>query len=182
MLGILGRSGRCFAALSMTGSGCRADRESSLALCGVHVLESADEFYRLRTSTVMAEYHRAAHEPAPLHVWQDVIDRYPEMRFWVAYNKTVPIEMLETLARDADWRVRHMVAEKRKLPEHLQLLLAHDSHESVRARITYNAKATRRALELLKNDPWEPARVRAQERLARGDFVSPPPGGDQTEP
>jgi hypothetical protein len=153
----------------MTESGRRTDCETCLVPCGVYVIESADEFYRLRTSTVMAEYLRAAHEPAPLHVWQDVIDRYPEMRFWVAYNKTVPIEMLEILARDADSHVRHMVAEKRKLPEHLQLLLARDSDESVRARIAYNAKVTRRALELLKDDPWEP--------LARGDFVSPAPGG-----
>ena len=130
----------------------------------------------------MAEYHRAAHEPAPLHVWQDVVDRYPEMRFWVAHNKTVPIEMLEVLAHDSDWRVRSMVAGKRKLPEHLQLLLARDSHESVRARIAYNAKATRRALELLKDDTWEPASMRAQERLARGEFFSPASGGNQPEP
>ena len=80
------------------------------------MIQSAAEFIRLRCSSDPEEYRRAAHEDAPDHVWQEVIDRHPEMRFWVAHNKTVPLWALKKLARDRDPRVRGMVAMKRKLP------------------------------------------------------------------
>jgi hypothetical protein len=74
-----------------------------------HVIESAEEFVRLRTSEEPDKYHRAAHEEATVETWLQVIERYPEMRFWVANNKTVPLEVLEVLRQDADARVRSMV-------------------------------------------------------------------------
>lgn len=54
------------------------------------MIESADEFVRLRTSADPAEYQRAARDDATERTWRDVIARFPEMRFWVAQNKTVP--------------------------------------------------------------------------------------------
>lgn len=135
------------------------------------MIESADEFARLRWSDDPAEYGRAAHEPAPLEVWQDVIARFPELRQWVAHNKTVPHEILAELATDPDASVRYFVAMKRKLALELQLRLATDPDDSVRAGIANNAKASRAALELLAEDPWHVIAERARERLAAGRFV-----------
>ncbi|MGO4249462.1 hypothetical protein AB4Y87_19790 [Paenarthrobacter sp. RAF54_2] len=78
------------------------------------MIQSAAEFVRLRSSEDPAEYHRAAHEEADVSVWLDVIDKYPDMRFWVAHNKTVPLEILELLASDPDVRVRSFVATKER--------------------------------------------------------------------
>jgi hypothetical protein len=81
------------------------------------MLNSAEQFRSLRESDDPNEYRRAAHDEAPIEVWLDVVARMSDMRFWVAQNKTVPIEVLEQLADDPDPRVRGMVAGKRKLPE-----------------------------------------------------------------
>jgi hypothetical protein len=76
------------------------------------VIESADEFIRLRTSDDPAEYRRAAHDEGSESTWRDVIERFPDMRFWVAQNKTVPLSILETLRTDPDEQVRSMVRAK----------------------------------------------------------------------
>jgi hypothetical protein len=76
------------------------------------VIESADEFVRLRASDDHAEYSRAAHEGATMATWFEVIDRYPDMGFWVAQNKSVPLPVLEVLRHDADPQVRSMVRAK----------------------------------------------------------------------
>jgi len=110
------------------------------------VITSAEEFVRLRESEWSQDYQRAAHEEAPLEVWLNVVDWYPSMRFWVAQNKTVPIRVLEILARDTDPHVRGMVAAKRKLTPELQILLAGDPDDGVRDRLANNAKVTREAL------------------------------------
>lgn len=78
-----------------------------------YVISSADEFVRLRDSADPAEYGRAARDEAPLEVWWDVCARFPDYRFWVAQNKTVPLEVLEVLRDDADGLVRWMVCRKR---------------------------------------------------------------------
>ena len=130
-------------------------------------IESADEFYRLRTSSNPAEYNRAAHDTASDDVWREIIAHFPDMRQRVAHNKTVPVSMLEILATDADWRVRHMVALKRKLPEQLQLQLARDKNKGVRRTIACNAKATPRALKMLIDDPVADIREHARSRLQR---------------
>lgn len=116
------------------------------------MIESAEQFQSLRESQRADEYSRAAHDEAPLEVWLDIIDRMPDMRFWVAQNKTVPIPVLENLANDVDSRVRGMVARKRKLPEPLQIILATDSDPAVRCALASSAKLALRALEILADD------------------------------
>lgn len=76
------------------------------------VIESAEEFVRLRNSKDPDEYGRAAHDEASEDVWRDVVERFPDMRFWVAQNKTVPLSILEALRHDPDERVRSMVRAK----------------------------------------------------------------------
>jgi hypothetical protein len=132
------------------------------------MIETAAEFIKLRSSDVPEEYARAAHEEAPLTVWEQVIEEFPEYRFWVAHNKTVPVEILRVLSADPDWKVRGMVASKRKLPEELQLILARDSDENVRHDLACNRKATEAALEILASDSCEDVREKAASRLKEG--------------
>ena len=116
------------------------------------MISSAAEFCRLRESENPEEYHRAAHEEAPIEIWIEVVKRRPDMRFWVAQNKTVPFEVLEILASDADCRVRDMVARKRKITEAIALKLAEDPDETVRAALAINRKLPASALAKLQRD------------------------------
>jgi hypothetical protein len=132
------------------------------------VITSAEEFVRLRESEWPQDYNRAAREEAPLEVWLNIIDWYPAMRFWVAQNKTVPIRVLEILARDANPHVRRMVASKRKLTPELQILLAGDQDEAVRDRIANHPKVTREALERIAQGEPGPAARTAARKLGAG--------------
>ena len=129
------------------------------------VITSAEEFYRLRTSEIKQEYDRAAHDEAPLGVWLEIIQKFPEMHSWVAHNKTVPIEILEVLSRDENPQVRSAAALKRKLPEDIQLLLAQDKDFSVRERLVWNVKATDSVLRILAEDVELQIREKAKARL-----------------
>jgi hypothetical protein len=104
------------------------------------MISSADEFRRLRLASDADDYRRAASDEASDEVWIDVIDRYPDLREWVAHNKTVPLTILRRLAADSDKRVRYVVASKRTLDLPLFEMLACDPDEGVRDRIACNAK------------------------------------------
>lgn len=108
------------------------------------LIRSAEEFARLRKSDHLEEYDRAANDSASIDVWRDVISRYPDMRRWVAHNKTVPIEILAVLARDPDSHVRLMVAMKRKLTLDILERLADDDDESVRLRVAMHRRRHQR--------------------------------------
>ena len=129
------------------------------------MIESAQEFIRLRTSENPDEYNRAAHDSASDVVWREVVAEYPEMRWWVAHNKTVPVSILELLHIDSSADVRCMVARKRKLPEQLQRALAADSEASVRHALACNAKASREVLQTLASDSESFVRDAAIHRL-----------------
>ena len=79
------------------------------------MISSAAEFVQLRTSEDREEYGRAANDPASLQVWLEVVRTHPELKVWVAHNKTIQIEILELLSTDPDSEVRVSVAAKRKL-------------------------------------------------------------------
>lgn len=128
-------------------------------------IQSVEEFVRLRSSEDKAEYDRAAHASAPEAVWLDVVARYPDMRKWVAHNKTVPVTVLDVLASDAEPEVRWTVAMKRKAGPDILGRLATDSDASVRIRVALNAKTPREALERLANDLEEDVAAAARERL-----------------
>jgi hypothetical protein len=130
------------------------------------MIQSAAEFVRLRTSSAKADYDRAATEEAPLEVWRDLIENHPDMKSWVAHNKTVPIEILELLATDRESDVRNAVARKRKLTRALFERLARDADEGVRLAIAYNEKTPDDVLRLLVDDSWDQIAAKAKARLA----------------
>jgi hypothetical protein len=129
------------------------------------MIRDAKEFVQLRTGINPQDYLRAANDSASLEVWRTIVKDYPEMRVWVARNKTVPIEVLQRLAADADPAVRAVVATKNKLPADLMRLLADDTEETVRERLVYNKNALREILERLATDPIHRISLAASERL-----------------
>ena len=142
------------------------------------MIESAQEFIRLRTSTVKAEYDRAAHEPAPLAVWWELVREHPHMRAWIAHNKTVPVEILVALSEDDSAAVRSAVAMKRSAPPAILDRLARDADSSVRQAVAFNAKTPRSVLEILAGDPWDAVADKAKARLAEM-LEAPVPGSDE---
>jgi hypothetical protein len=115
-------------------------------------ISSADEFVRLRTSENLEEHFLAANGSAAEGVWEDVIARFPDMRVWVAHNKTVPLEILRGLAHDPQADVRAAVAMKRKLDDSLFELLSGDRDDSVRLRLACNRKTPSYILARLSSD------------------------------
>ncbi|MCA7996838.1 hypothetical protein [Burkholderia metallica] len=118
------------------------------------MIHSAEEFVALRASSIKDEYDRAATEEAPVSVWKDVIDRFPEYRKWVAHNKTVPLEILTLLCKfEPD--VRRSVAVRRKLSDGLFELLSKDLDAVVRQGIASNKKAPISIIRRLVQDEDE---------------------------
>jgi hypothetical protein len=130
------------------------------------MIQSAEEFVRLRSSGNPAEYLRAATDEAPIEVWREVISNHHEMRSWVAHNKTVPLEILVILARDPSPEVRHTVATKNRLPAELMLEVACDTDQAVRQRIAHNKNAPADVLRKLAQDESPDIAAIAARRLA----------------
>lgn len=129
-------------------------------------IESADEFVRLRSSGDPAMQQLAAHASAKAEVWMDVIERYPNIRFWVAQNKTVPLEVIRKLASDSDYRVRSMIAVKNRTPLDVLEELSRDPDPAVRADVAWNKKTPIDVRRKLLSDPEEIVRDAATRRLA----------------
>ncbi len=132
------------------------------------MIGSAEEFVALRMSEDPEEYSRAAHEDATEEVWLDVISRFPDMRFWVAHNKTVPLSVLCVLSEDPDPKVREMVASKGKADEPLLRKLARDPHGSVRSAVAHNKKASPSVLRMLSDDEWSVVAEAVRARMQSG--------------
>ncbi len=132
------------------------------------MIESPEEFIFLRNSEIQEEYTRASHEDAPEHVWEILIEQHPDMREWVALNKTVPVGILGKLANDINPSIRSTVAMKRKLTLELFRKLAKDDDSSVRHRIACNRKAPREVLEKLSDDLEPFVSEVAKQRLKKG--------------
>jgi hypothetical protein len=118
------------------------------------MIETANEFVLLRTSEDIELYQRAANEPATEDIWQEIIKKHPDMRVWVARNKTVPLSILEILSYDENADVRYAVAMKRKSSQDILQRLAQDPDESVRLRVALNPKTSKAVLEQLPSDQW----------------------------
>jgi hypothetical protein len=116
------------------------------------MIRSAEEFVRLRTSQIPAEQERAGSDDAPVDVWLAVIKQYPDLREWVAHNKTVPLAVLDRLANDPSTAVRFTVAGKRKLSHELQRALMRDSDSSVRHALACNSRCDATVLAVLASD------------------------------
>ena len=61
------------------------------------MINTAEEFNKLRSSKNLDEQHRAGVEEASIETWKEVIIKYPELKQWVIYNKTIPIDLLSCI-------------------------------------------------------------------------------------
>lgn len=129
------------------------------------MIYSAKEFVRLRTSDIPDEYNRTGIEDAPISVWLNIIKKYPEMRVWVARNRTIPKKIVDLLSRDPDPLVRDAICSKYPLDIGLYILLSKDVDEGVRSRLTYNKELPLSILkEMPENDPGEFVRNQALDK------------------
>jgi hypothetical protein len=131
------------------------------------MIHSVDEFVRLRTSQDPSAYGRSADESASDETWLEIIKRFPDMRFWVAVNKTIPAHIMELLASDPDPRVRGHIARKNRASLSILTKLASDPEPSVRHGVIANKKVPLDLLQKLAGDN-EPFVARdARNALAR---------------
>jgi hypothetical protein len=107
----------------------------------------------LRLSEDFAEQARATREAVSDEaIWHRVMAEYPELKVWVARNKTVPLSILRILATDDDPSVRREVAGKRKLDDELFVALAADEDERVRVALIANPKCPAILKETLRHE------------------------------
>ncbi|WHP32006.1 hypothetical protein QMG90_03415 [Trabulsiella odontotermitis] len=126
------------------------------------MINSSKEFIELRNSDFPAECNRAKIEGAPIEVWFELIEKYPDMRVWVARNKAIPREIIVYLSKDSDPIVRHAICSKYPLDMDIYLLFSKDPDEGIRSRLTFNKKLPLAILkEMSENDPSEFVRSQA---------------------
>lgn len=130
------------------------------------MIASPEEFVSLRQSEIPSDQTRASQDEASLEVWLGVIAAYPEMRQWVAHNKTVPVAVLQALASDPDPAVRWEVSGKRKLDSAVLRMLADDEDDSVRVRVARHRRTETEVLDALANDESWVVREAAERALA----------------
>jgi hypothetical protein len=129
------------------------------------MIRSVAEFVALRNSEDPADQTRATNGAADDKVWLFVIEHHPDLRKWVAQNKTVPLSILRLLIDDVDPVTRSWVARKRKLDRAMFVTLSADADERVRHALANNAKLPPDLLRLLSEDPVELVSTEAQQRL-----------------
>ncbi len=106
------------------------------------MIKSAEEFKKLRESVSEQEYFRAANDESSIEVWMTILLKYPDLAFWVAHNKTIPLEILYILAEHEDENIREIVARKRKIDFRIFEILRNDLSQSVRYALLCNTKLT----------------------------------------
>ena len=102
------------------------------------MIKSAEEFKKLRESVSEQEYFRAANDESSIEVWMTILLKYPDLAFWVAHNKTIPLEILYILAEHEDENIREIVARKRKID--FRIFERNDLSQSVRYALLCNTK------------------------------------------
>ena len=135
------------------------------------MIKSAEEFKRLRESEIQEEYHRAATEKASIEVWNEVLNKYPDLAFWVAQNKTIPLEVLSTLAGNENVDVRCMVARKRKIDDITFEKLKGDIDESVRHALVCNTKLSIEKKQQIKTSDSEWLEKELKEKVANNGYT-----------
>jgi hypothetical protein len=130
------------------------------------MINSAEEFKRLRESEIQDEYHRAATDEASIKIWKEVLAKYPDLAFWVVQNKTIPFEILYTLADNEDVDVRCMVARKRKIDDIIFNKLKEDIDETVRHALICNTKLSIEKKQQIKTSDSEWLEKELKEKVA----------------
>jgi hypothetical protein len=130
------------------------------------MIQSAEEFVRLRSSKDVRTWLSAYSEPAPEAVWMDVIARHPELKGDVASNRTAPDSIVRLLAADPDHGVRAVVSRRSDLPADLIERLSQDRDDGVRWTIAGNLRTAAAVRERLALDGSPKVADRARQILS----------------
>ncbi|MEU8222521.1 hypothetical protein [Kribbella sp. NPDC048915] len=125
------------------------------------MIGSADEFVGLRRSWDGTDWQRIKRDEAPLEVWLEIVREHPDMRFWVAFNRTLPAEVVRLLSQDSDWRVRARIASRKDAPGDVLAALSADPHDAVAASVAGNPGTPDDALTRLTGHHWDQVRSKA---------------------
>ena len=129
------------------------------------MINTTSEFIKLRNSDIPAEYNRTGIEEAPIDVWMELIENHPDMKVWVARNKSIPMEIINILSLDNDPVIRDAISSKYPLDIEIYQLFSKDADEGIRAKLTYNKGLPLFILkDMAKNDPSEFVRTEAKSR------------------
>jgi hypothetical protein len=139
------------------------------------MINTVEEFIRLRDSEKPEEYNRANYDFLPDEVAFEIIEKYPEYKEWVGINSSISLKVLYRLAEDEDPDVRWHIAslhaftgEKvHTLDRYLLDKLSRDQDESVRQRVAYHPDTPVDILERLTHDLWKNCAEAAREKLAQ---------------
>jgi len=142
------------------------------------MIETVAEFVRLVESDDPDERRRSAWEAALPQVWKSLVENHPEMRFWVAGNRTVPDVILRILAIDPEWRVRHRVASRKSCPSDILELLSNDTHDSIVSLVAGHPNTPSSALRRLARYPWDQVSKKATRQLSERGKTPPMKDGD----
>jgi hypothetical protein len=104
---------------------------------------------------------------ASTQTWLEIVNHSEEAAVWVALNKTIPLEVIQVLAKHPSARVRRFAADKNRITPELIALLATDQDPTVRLRIANHKKTGAKILHQLLHDDWEQVAEVARKRLAR---------------
>jgi hypothetical protein len=116
------------------------------------MINSPEEFNHLCLSQTAEDNRRSMQDIAPLEVWLEILEKFPQRRIDVAQNITIQDDVMLAIARDGDKVARALIAEKRRLPPTLFAVLANDQNEVVRRKIAANQKTPDKILEILTMD------------------------------
>jgi hypothetical protein len=135
------------------------------------MFKSAEEFVDVLEHGTNERWQELRREKAPLKVWMEVVDEYPEYKEQVLMCKEVPVEVLERLVSDPEKWVRDWVARKRKLPRDLMGILKDDPDPGVQATLIRNKSTPESILEYVaENGAEDWVREEADKLLEKRDF------------
>jgi hypothetical protein len=129
------------------------------------LIHQASEFITALEASDATENNLIRFGKASTQTWLEIIRHSEDAAVWVALNKTIPLEMLEVLAKHSSARVRRFAADKNRITPELIALLATDSDPSVRLRIANHKKTSAEILRRLLRDDWDQVVEIAQQRL-----------------
>ena len=119
---------------------------------GVRINEAA-QFEAMLRSDRSRDRDRALRISMSPAAWQRVIVERPALRRWLPFHRSVPLDVLQQLARDPDVEVRWAVAYSPRASSAMLRTLGQDVDWRVRTGVAGNRRAPRRIARALLADP-----------------------------
>lgn len=130
-----------------------------------HMVNSVEEFLNILDSDEELGTNESRLCHAPDNVWRQIIIEHPELKRWVAWNKTISYTILEILSEDNDPEIRWWIASKTKISIGLLERFSKDSNSSIRERIVFNSFTPVHILKELSLDTDADIAENARRRL-----------------